>query len=122
MCVKGTMKEQVVEWKVFVYSTFLIILFIPKVLFTQSDGDSKAYQRVIAEKPYDPNIPVTKLECVGHVKERMGARLRRLVKENTGTKLHDSKPLGGKGRFTESEIDKLQNCYGLAIRRSVNNL
>jgi hypothetical protein len=36
--------------------------------------------------------------------------------------LPDSKPLGGKGRLTQSEIDKLQNYYGLAIRRTVNNL
>jgi hypothetical protein len=62
------------------------------------DGDSKTYQR--AEKPYIPNISVRKLEYVGHVQKRMGARLRRLVKEKTGTKLHDSKPLGGKGHLT----------------------
>jgi hypothetical protein len=43
----------------------------------------------------------------------MGARLRRLVKEKTGKKLHDSKPLGGKPQFNESEIDKLQSYYGL---------
>jgi hypothetical protein len=52
----------------------------------------------------------------------MGARLRRLVKEKTGIKLHDSKPVGGKGRHTQSETDKLQNYHGLTIRRSVNNL
>jgi hypothetical protein len=39
------------------------------------------------------------------------------VKEKSGKKLHDSKPVGGKGRLTQSEIDKLQNYYGLAIRR-----
>jgi hypothetical protein len=52
----------------------------------------------------------------------MGARLKRLVKEKTGIKLHDSKPLGGKGRLTQSEIEILQNYYGLAIRRNVNTL
>jgi hypothetical protein len=40
----------------------------------------------------------------------------------TGTKLHDSKPVAGKGCLTQSEIDKLQNYCGLAIRRNVNNL
>ena len=49
------------------------------------DGGSKAYQRVVAEKPCGPNISVTKLECIVHVQKRMGARLRRLVKEKTGT-------------------------------------
>jgi hypothetical protein len=67
---------------------------------------------VVAGKLYDPNIAVTKLECTGHVQKRTGARLRRLVKEKAGTKLHDSKPVGGKGCVTQSEIDKLQNCYG----------
>jgi hypothetical protein len=50
---------------------------------------------VVAGKPYDPNIVVTKLECTGHVEKRIGARLWRLVKEKTGIKLHYSKPLGG---------------------------
>jgi hypothetical protein len=36
MSVKRIMKEQVVEWKVLVYSTFLIIIFIPEVFVTQS--------------------------------------------------------------------------------------
>jgi hypothetical protein len=54
--------------------------------------------------------------------ENNGARLRRLVKEIIDTKLHDSKPLGGKGCLTKSEIRKLQNYYGLAIRSSVNSL
>jgi hypothetical protein len=52
----------------------------------------------------------------------MGARLRRLVKENTGIKLHDSKPLGGKCHLTQSEIDILQNDFGVAIWGDVNNL
>jgi hypothetical protein len=44
------------------------------------------------------------------------------VKENPGSNLLIGKPLGGKGHFTESEIDKSQNCYGLTIRENVNNL
>ena len=40
------------------------------------DGDSKAFTAVCQSKPYD--IPVSKLECVGHVKKRMGTRLRNL--------------------------------------------
>jgi hypothetical protein len=72
---------------------------------------------MVAGKPYDSNIAVTKLECTGHVQKRTGARLRRLVKEKTEIKLHDSKPVGGKGCLTQGETDKLQNYYGLAIRR-----
>jgi hypothetical protein len=67
-----------------------------------------------------PTLSVLKLECIGHVQKRMGPRLRGLVKEKTGTKLHDSKPLGSKDHLTESKIDKLQNYSGLAIRRNVD--
>jgi hypothetical protein len=37
----------------------------------RGDGDSKAYQRMVAGKPYDPTIAVTKLECTGHVQKRI---------------------------------------------------
>jgi hypothetical protein len=77
---------------------------------------------VVAGKPYDPNTAVTESECAGHVQKTIGARVRRLVKEKRGTKLHDSRPVGGKGRLTQSETDKLQNYCGLALKRSVNNL
>jgi len=58
------------------------------------DGDSKAYQRVSAEKPYGPNISVTRLGCKGHVQKRMVTSLRSHMKENIGTELHESKHLG----------------------------
>jgi hypothetical protein len=86
------------------------------------DGESKSYKRVVAGKPYDPNIAVTKLECTRHVQKRIGARLRRLVKEKRGTQLCGSKSVRGKGRLTQSEIDKLHDYYGLAMRRNVSNL
>jgi hypothetical protein len=54
--------------------------------------------------------------------EKNWARLRRRMKEKRGTKLHDRKPLGGKRCLTQYEIDKLQNYYGFAIGRNVNNL
>jgi hypothetical protein len=44
------------------------------------------------------------------------------VQEKRGTRLHDSRPLGGEGRLTQSEMDKSQNYYGLAIRLNVSNL
>jgi hypothetical protein len=77
---------------------------------------------MVAGKPCDANIDVTTLEYIGHVQKKIGTSLRRLVKEKTGKKLHDSKPLGSKSSLTQSETDKVQNYYGLAIRRNVNNL
>jgi hypothetical protein len=85
-------------------------------------GDSKSYQRVVAGKLYDPNIAVTKLECTRHIQKRTGARLRRLGQEKTRIKSHDSRSVEGKGSLTQSEIEKLQNYYGLTMRRNVNNL
>jgi len=75
------------------------------------DGDSKSFQSI--EKAYD-NFTVIKKECVGHVQKRMGIRLRNLKKNVKG--------LGGRGRLTDSIIDRFQNFYGIAIRSNVGDL
>lgn len=43
------------------------------------DGDSSSFTRIAKEKPYGPNVDIKKEECIGHVKKRMGTRLRTLV-------------------------------------------
>ena len=35
------------------------------------DGDTKSYHGVVSSKPYD-DIPVMKLECIGHIQKRVG--------------------------------------------------
>lgn len=35
-------------------------------------GDSRAYERVVSDKPYGPNISVIKLECIGYVRKDWG--------------------------------------------------
>jgi hypothetical protein len=74
-----------------------------------SDGDSKAYNQVHAARPYGPDKPVHKEECVNHVGKRLGTALRKMKK---------AKKLGGKGqgRLTEKVIDKLQVYYTRAVR------
>ena len=57
---------------------------------------------------------VEKKECVGHVQKRLGTALRKLKKEKKG--------LGGKGKLTDSMIDKMQNYYGIAIRSNKGSL
>ncbi|GFT89656.1 uncharacterized protein TNCV_3137471 [Trichonephila clavipes] len=57
---------------------------------------------------------ITKYECIGHVQKRVGARLRKLKSKN--------KNLSGKGKLTDSFIDRLQNYYGIAVRSNVGNL
>jgi len=79
-----------------VLSTFSRYLHTEGICYTRylGDGYSKAYKRVFAEKPYGPNISVTRLGCIGHVQKRMGTCLMRHMKEKIGTNLHDSKHLG----------------------------
>jgi hypothetical protein len=81
-----------------VLSTFSPSLHTQGICYTKyvGDGGSKAYQRVFAEKPYGPNISVTRLGCIGHVQKRVGTSLRKHMKEKIGTKLHDSKHLGSR--------------------------
>ena len=44
-----------------------------------SDGDSKAYDSVIRDKPYGQDIVIKKEDCVNHIPNRMGTSLRNLV-------------------------------------------
>ncbi|GFS69307.1 uncharacterized protein TNCV_4011221 [Trichonephila clavipes] len=83
------------------------------------DGDSKGILRVQESNIYGDEFPVEKLECIGHVQKRMGARLRALKNNLKSTKLSDNKPISGRGRLTDAEILLLQKYYGLAIRRNV---
>ncbi|GFU34106.1 uncharacterized protein TNCV_3199101 [Trichonephila clavipes] len=62
------------------------------------------------------NQIMKKIECVGHVQKRMGTRLRKLILVYSKKKLSDGKTIGGKGRLTDSLIDKLAHYYGNAIR------
>ena len=77
------------------------------------DGDSKSFTRVKGVYE-DDGIEMEKKECIGHVQKRVGTALHKLKQENPG--------LGGKGKLTDSQIDKLQNYYGIAIRSNVGNL
>lgn len=86
------------------------------------DGDSKGFLKVQDSKPYGNNVLIEKLECVGHVQKRLGTRLRKLRKDLGVKKLSDNKPIKGRGRLTDAEIDKLQHYFGLAIRRNTGNL
>ena len=71
------------------------------------DGDTKSFAPI--EYIY-PGIKVTKFECIGHVQMRMGQRLSTLRKTVKG--------LGGTGRLNGAMVDKIQNYYGVAIRRN----
>ena len=79
------------------------------------DGDTKSYQEVIKSKPYG-ELPIDKAECVGHVRKRVGTRLRDLKIKYRGIKLKDGKCIGGgEGRLNDKTINTLQNYQGMAI-------
>ncbi|GFV35082.1 uncharacterized protein TNCV_2304341 [Trichonephila clavipes] len=81
-----------------------------------------AFTSIVENKVYGDHCSVEKLECIGHVMKRMGTRLRRLKTKMRGQKLSDGKPLCGRNRLTEAEIDRLQAYYGLAIRRNLSSV
>ncbi|GFX73440.1 uncharacterized protein TNCV_3402511 [Trichonephila clavipes] len=80
------------------------------------DGDTKTFNAHSENKPYDDDHLIKKIKCVGHVQKRMGTRLRKLKLVYSKKKLSDGKTIGGKGRLTDSLIDKLAHYYGNAIR------
>lgn len=84
------------------------------------DGDSSAYKSVSEAMPYGPDLLITKQECVGHVMKRMGTRLRKLREQKV--KLADGKTIAGKNRLTKPAIQKIQEYYGLAIRRNTRSV
>lgn len=81
------------------------------------DGDCKTFTTVEKSEPYGKDYKICKIECVGHIQKRMGARLRKRKHDLRGKKLNDGKPIGGKGRLTDAVIDKLTVYYGNAIRK-----
>ncbi|GBM21176.1 hypothetical protein AVEN_50907-1 [Araneus ventricosus] len=52
----------------------------------------------------------------------MGSRLPRLKEKMKGQLLSDGKRLSVKNLLTDSQIDKFQNYYSLAIRRNLNSI
>ncbi|GFY16861.1 uncharacterized protein TNCV_3689191 [Trichonephila clavipes] len=84
-------------------------------------GDPKAFTSIVENNVYGDQCYVEKLDCIGHVMKRMGTRLRHLKTKIGGQKLSDGKPLCGKNRLTEAEIDRLQAYYGLFIRRNLSS-
>ncbi|GFS83159.1 uncharacterized protein TNCV_1287451 [Trichonephila clavipes] len=72
------------------------------------DGDSKAFTSIVENDVYGDHCSLEKLKCIGHVMKRMKTCLRRLKTKMIGQKLSDRKPLCGRNRLTETEIDRLQ--------------
>ena len=62
------------------------------------DTCTSSFKEVVSSKPYGSyGVTPNKLECVGHVQERLGTRLKNKRKEYKRTKT----PLSGRGRLTD---------------------
>ena len=59
-----------------------------------------------------------KLECVGHVQKRCGTKLRNLKKLCKDKIIFNGKEVAVLQKLTHKCINKLQNCYGIAIRQT----
>ena len=80
------------------------------------NGDSKSHAGVVKADPY-PDVG-KKLEYVGHVQKRCGSRLRNLKKQCKDKIIINEKPVLVLQKLTHKFINKLQNCYGIAIRQN----
>ena len=91
---------------------------IRKLRYTHyfGDGDFKAYL-VIAKNDPNPGTVVEKLKCVEHIQKGVGNCLRNL-RNTMKTPLDDGKTLKWRGRLDDKIINKLQNYYGLALRKA----
>ncbi|GFW42120.1 uncharacterized protein TNCV_1905781 [Trichonephila clavipes] len=78
------------------------------------DGDTKTFPEIQRTAPYS----IEKVECVGHIQKRMGARLRKLKTMNRGKKLSDGKRISGKNHLTNKFIDTITTYHGNAIRQN----
>ena len=83
------------------------------------DDDTKSYREVVKADPY-PGMVVEKGECIGHIQKRVGSRLRRLKKEHGKEILKDDKCLNR--RIPDKAINRLQNYFGIAIRKNTRSL
>ena len=68
------------------------------------DGDSSSFDAV--KKVYGDEHPVRKLDCVGHVHKRMGARLRKWVSNNKKIIMDDGGSATGRNRLTHLAIEQ----------------
>lgn len=90
-----------------------------KLIYYLGDGDSKGFgQARAAAAAYGWDIQ--KLECINHVSKRIGKRLRNRVTEvkNLLVEGQTKKGIGGVGRLTGPNIDKIQRHYAGIIRSS----
>ena len=91
-----------------------------------SDGDSKAIKAVQNDKPYGPDIKITKFECVGHIQKRVGAAFIALTKNPPTETVVITKPIGrgrgrGRGRGAKNTLTSVESRSGRGRGRGAKN-
>ena len=71
-----------------------------------SDGDSKAYDAVIALRPYGDNVLLFKEDSINDVAKRMGTALRTIV----ATAKAQKELISGKGKLTDMKIKRVKSA------------
>ena len=71
---------------------------------------------VVKADPYNGR-QINKLECIGPVQKGVGSNLRTLKKECKDKVVINGKQVSVVQKLTHKVINKLQNCYGIAIRQ-----
>ena len=82
------------------------------------DRDSKSYDSVVADSPYDAAVKIEKKHCINHVSKRKGKVLRDLIALSKSQK----ESISSRGKFTQEKVNKIQIYYGRAIKDNVGNI
>ena len=87
-----------------------------------SDGDSKAFNNLVAVEPYGPDVSLVKHECVGHVQKWMYYALTTLKKSVVYDNDDNIVKFGGAGRLTDASIKAVNVYYGGAIVGDIDGM
>lgn len=81
------------------------------------DGNPSAFGSVVASN-LNKDVYVSKLECVGHIRKRMGCANWKLKASYGNRKLSSGKTIKGANRLTDNLFDKFKDFYEKAIRNN----
>ena len=77
-----------------------------------TNGDSKAFDDVVAMNVYGDYVTIQKEDCINHVAKKNGTAICNLADSMKATK----QSISGKEKSTKEKIGKIQNLYGRAIK------
>ena len=87
------------------------------------DGDSSSFGAVACavKEHYGNDYDTEKEDCISHIQKWLGTSLCSYKNKLRGVKLKDGESVGERGCLTDAIVDKMQTCYGYAIRNNIGN-